>query len=128
MNLFAISLQVTSVTTVEHANEILRKLFLNQYRKSLLVLDDVWSAKIIKNFEVCARVLVTTQDISILDVIPKNNVKVIPIEGGFTPEESLKVHLNKSTIIKPKNTHIKVFLKRPQKFENKSPSYFDTTE
>ena len=52
------------------------------------------SNKIIKNFEVCARVLVTTQDISILDVIPKNNVKVIPIEGGFTPEESLKVHLN----------------------------------
>ena len=91
MNLFGFSLQVTSVTTVEHANEILRKLFLNQYRKSLLVLDDVWSAKIIKNFEVCARVLVTTQDISILDVIPKNNVKVIPIEGGFTPEESLKV-------------------------------------
>ena len=108
MNLFGISLQVTSVTTVEHANEILRKLFLNQYRKSLLVLDDVWSAKIIKNFEVCARVLVTTQDISILDVIPKNNVKVIPIEGGFTPEESLKVHLNQSTIITPKNTHIKV--------------------
>ena len=97
MNLFGISLQVTSVTTVEHANEILRKLFLNQYRKSLLVLDDVWSAKIIKNFEVCARVLVTTQDISILDVIPKNNVKVIPIEGGFTPEESLKVSLQKST-------------------------------
>ena len=108
LNLFAISLQVTSVTTVEHANEILRKLFLNQYRKSLLVLDDVWSAKIIKNFEVCARVLVTTQDISILDVIPKNNVKVIPIEGGFTPEESLKVHLNQSTIITHKNTHIKV--------------------
>ena len=81
------------MTAVEHANEILRKLFLNQYRKSLLVLDDVWSAKIIKNFEVCARVLVTTQDISILDVIPKNNVKIIPIEGGFTPEESLKVHI-----------------------------------
>ena len=39
----------------------------------------------------------TTQDISILDVIPKNNVKVIPIEGGFTPEESLKVSLQKST-------------------------------
>ena len=101
-------MQVTSVTTVEHANEILRKLFLNQYRKSLLVLDDVWSAKIIKNFEVCARVLVTTQDISILDVIPKNNVKVIPIEGGFTPEESLKVsllmtHLHCSSIARNPN-------------------------
>ena len=79
------------MTTVEHAIEILRKLFMNQYRKSLLVLDDVWSAQIIKNFQVCARVLVTTQDISILDVIPKCNVKIIPIESGFTPEESLQV-------------------------------------
>lgn len=79
------------VTTVEYANEILRKLFLNQYRKSLLILDDVWSSEIIKSFDVCARVLVTTQDISIMDVISKNNVKVVKMDNGFTLEESLKV-------------------------------------
>ena len=83
---------MSSVTTVEYANEILRKLFLGQYHKSLLILDDVWSSQIIKSFDVCAKVLVTTQDITVLDVISKNNVNVVKMQGGFTQEESLKVH------------------------------------
>lgn len=82
---------MSAVTTVEYANEILRKLFLNQYRQSLLILDDVWSASIIKHFEVCARVLVTTQDISCMDVISKNHVKILKIDSGFSMDESLKV-------------------------------------
>ena len=82
--------QVASVTTVEYANEILRKLFLGQYHKSLLILDDVWSSQIIKSFDVCAKVLVTTQDITVLDVISKNNVNVVKMQP-FTQEESLKV-------------------------------------
>ena len=85
--------QVASVTTVEYANEILRKLFLGQYHKSLLILDDVWSSQIIKSFDVCAKVLVTTQDITVLDVISKNNVNVVKMQP-FTQEESLKVNLS----------------------------------
>ena len=81
---------MASVTTVEYANEILRKLFLGQYHKSLLILDDVWSSQIIKSFDVCAKVLVTTQDITVLDVISKNNVNVVKMQP-FTQEESLKV-------------------------------------
>ena len=91
--------QVASVTTVEYANEILRKLFLGQYHKSLLILDDVWSSQIIKSFDVCAKVLVTTQDITVLDVISKNNVNVVKMQP-FTQEESLKVNLFLHTILK----------------------------
>ena len=89
-------LQVASVTTVEYANEILRKLFLGQYHKSLLILDDVWSSKIIKSFDVCAKVLVTTQDITVLDNISKNNVNVVKMQSGFTQEESMQVSLSES--------------------------------
>ena len=86
--------QVASVTTVEYANEILRKLFLGQYHKSLLILDDVWSSQIIKSFDVCAKVLVTTQDITVLDVISKNNVNVVKMQP-FTQEESSFCSYNK---------------------------------
>ena len=82
---------MNSVATVEMATELLRKSFLNQFRQSLLILDDVWSGQILKNFEVCARVLVTTQDISALDVICNDNVKIIKIDNGFSEAESLKV-------------------------------------
>lgn len=82
---------MASVTTVEYANEILRKLFLGQYHRSLLILDDVWSSEIIKSFDVCAKVLVTTQDITVLDNISKKNVNVVKMQSGFTQEESLQV-------------------------------------
>jgi hypothetical protein len=68
---------------------------MNEFRRSLLILDDVWSAHIIKTFDVCGRILVTTQDISVLDVVSKNNFRVVKIEHGFTEEESLKVIIKK---------------------------------
>ena len=63
----------------------------SQYHKSLLILDDVWSSQIIKSFDVCAKVLVTTQDITVLDNISKKNVTVVKMKGGFSQEESLQV-------------------------------------
>ena len=54
---------------------------------------------IIKSFDVCAKVLVTTQDITVLDVISKNNVNVVKMQP-FTQEESLKVNLFLHTILK----------------------------
>ncbi len=37
-----------SLSSVEQATEVLRKLFLDTYRSSLLILDDVWSPQIIR--------------------------------------------------------------------------------
>ena len=100
---------MASVTTVEYANEILRKLFLGQYHKSLLILDDVWSSQIIKSFDVCAKVLVTTQDITVLDVISKNNVNVVKMQP-FTQEESLKVQkMTKNGFLKQFDFEVKSF-------------------
>ncbi len=62
-----------------------------KYSKSLLILDDVWSVDIIRAFSICARVLVTTRDISILDVISKHDQKIVEIHTGFTEKESLEV-------------------------------------
>ncbi len=39
----------------------------------------------------CGRVLVTTQDISVMEAVNKDSTKVVKIEHGFTLEESLKV-------------------------------------
>jgi apoptotic protease-activating factor len=59
----------TTPSSIEHAQEILRKLFLSdQFGRSLVILDDVWSAEIVKTFNVSGRVLVTTQDLTVADV------------------------------------------------------------
>lgn len=79
-------------TSVEHAQEIMRKMFMSDgYSKCLLILDDVWNADIIKAFNVCCRVLVTTQDISIFDVLPNHKYSVVEIQSGFTEQESLQL-------------------------------------
>ena len=63
----------------------------DKYNKSLLILDDVWSLDIIRAFNISARVMVTTRDISILDVVSKQDQKIVEIHTGFTEEESLEV-------------------------------------
>jgi hypothetical protein len=65
----------------------------DKYNKSLLILDDVWSLDIIRAFNISARVMVTTRDISILDVVSKQDQKIVEIHTGFTEEESLEVSL-----------------------------------
>ena len=85
----AASVTGTNVTTVEFALELLRKQFLNDYKNSLLILDDVWSGATIKQFEIAAKVLVTTRDRTVMDVT--SNPKVVTLASGFTMEETFKV-------------------------------------
>jgi hypothetical protein len=67
-------------------------LFLSErYGKCLLILDDVWSTTIIQAFSVCGRVLVTTQDVSIMDGVSANQHMVVAVHMGFTEEESMQV-------------------------------------
>ena len=52
-----IGVNISTVNTVEYALELLRKQFLDHFKNSLLILDDVWKGEIIKQFEICAKVL-----------------------------------------------------------------------
>ena len=67
------------------------RLFLSeQYKKCLLILDDVWSSDIVRTFNVGGRILLTTQDVSIVECVGSQN-KIIPLRHGFALEESLQV-------------------------------------
>lgn len=54
---------------LEEARERLKAIFEDQYPRALLVLDDLWSAQDARYFDIRARVLVTTRDVSIADRI-----------------------------------------------------------
>ena len=54
---------------LEEAKERLQSLFREQHPRTLLVLDDLWSAHDARFFDIRARVLVTTRDLSIADRI-----------------------------------------------------------
>lgn len=79
----------TKPTSIEHSQEILRELFLSKrYSKSLLILDDVWSSFVINTFNLTARVLVTTRDLTVMEDA-QNCMEIIDIQSGFTKEESM---------------------------------------
>ena len=107
-----IGVNISTVNTVEYALELLRKQFLDHFKNSLLILDDVWKGEIIKQFEICAKVLgdftiffliftydyfdftsfflVTTRDRTIMDTV-NGQAKIVTLTSGFTLDESLKV-------------------------------------
>ena len=45
----------------------------------MLILDDVWSSDVVKTFNVSGRVLITTQDVSVVDVIPQSQRTVVEV-------------------------------------------------
>ena len=76
-------------SSIEEAQEVLRKIFLSPaYSDSLLILDDVWSPLVVRTFMLPVRVLVTTQDISVMEAA-KGLFSVVEIRPGFTEEESM---------------------------------------
>ena len=53
------------------------------------VLDNVWSGKVVKAFDVGFRTIVTTRDATVMDVINGRLSYKIPVLDGFTESESL---------------------------------------
>ena len=45
---------------------------------SLLILDDVWRPEVIKTFTLPVRILVTTQDVSVMEIV-RRHYKVVDI-------------------------------------------------
>jgi len=78
-------------SSIEEAQEILRKLFLSEpLCDSLVILDDVWKPEVIKTFQLPCRVLVTTQDTTVMEVV-NGQYSVIEVQPGFREEETLKL-------------------------------------
>ena len=57
--------------------------FCSSFSRSLLILDDVWSSDVVKTFNVSGRVLITTQDVSVVDVIPQSQRIVVEVRKGL---------------------------------------------
>ncbi|XP_072034460.1 apoptotic protease-activating factor 1-like [Amphiura filiformis] len=74
---------------IDEGKDRLRTIFLEQHPRSLLVLDDVWSVKVAKTFDIQCRVLVTTRDSSITDQI-SSEVHKVSLESGFNETQALE--------------------------------------
>jgi apoptotic protease-activating factor len=79
-----------SIASVEEGKERLRELFLNDYPKALLVLDDVWSPEVIQAFDIQCRVLVTTRNSGVADNVNGPMIPVPMSPSGFTKAESVE--------------------------------------
>lgn len=77
--------QHREATTVEIATSRLRHWSIN--KKVLIILDDVWSAKVVEAFMVGCPLLVTTKDSSVVDEL-KMNIEWVQVEEGFTLQET----------------------------------------
>ncbi|CAG7833833.1 unnamed protein product [Allacma fusca] len=74
--------------SVEQGREILRDAFMTR-SEALLVLDNVWSHRVIRNFDVGCRIMVTTQDMSVMDVVNGRLASCVRVAEGFQESESL---------------------------------------
>ena len=74
----------------EEAKDRLRMLFAHQHPRSLLILDDLWNACDVKFFDVRCRIMVTTRDAAITNMVGGSKAKV-HISEGFTESESLQI-------------------------------------
>ena len=74
----------------EEAKDRLRMLFAHQHPRSLLVLDDLWDSSDVKFFDIRCRIMVTTRDAAITNMVGGSKAKV-RISEGFTESESLQI-------------------------------------
>ncbi|XP_076967766.1 apoptotic protease-activating factor 1 isoform X5 [Tamandua tetradactyla] len=75
---------------IEEAKDRLRILMLRKHPRSLLILDDVWDAWVLKAFDNQCQILLTTRDKSVTDSVmgPKY---VVPVESGLGKEKGLEI-------------------------------------
>jgi hypothetical protein len=57
----------------------------------LLILDDVCSNEIVKFLDIGCKILITTNDISIMDGIIDTRVKYLKVNEGFEEKETLNL-------------------------------------
>ncbi|XP_046440097.1 apoptotic protease-activating factor 1-like isoform X2 [Daphnia pulex] len=75
--------------SVDQATERLRRLMTDPSRKkSLIILDDVWRGEVVRAFDFGCRILMTTRDASVTEVVNGRDL-LVKVQDGFTQEESL---------------------------------------
>lgn len=80
--------------SVDQATERLRRLMTDPSRKnSLIILDDVWRGEVVRAFDFGCRILMTTRDASVTDVV-HGRVLLVKVQDGFTQEESMSYLAN----------------------------------
>lgn len=57
-------------------------------KNSLLILDDVWRGEVVRAFDFGCKILMTTRDASVTDVVYGRAI-LVKVQDGFTQEESL---------------------------------------
>ena len=84
-------MQIFSLYRQDATNKIFFRLFLSsQLSDSLLILDDVWKPEVIKTFTLPVRILVTTQDVSVMEIV-RGLFSVVELRSGFTEQESMQL-------------------------------------
>ncbi|XP_038667225.1 apoptotic protease-activating factor 1 isoform X1 [Scyliorhinus canicula] len=80
----------SSPLNTEEARDRLRFLMARKYPRSLLVLDDVWDSWVLKCFDVQCRVLITSRDKSITEVVTGNSFPV-SVQSGLSKDKGLEI-------------------------------------
>nr|XP_006818297.1 PREDICTED: apoptotic protease-activating factor 1-like [Saccoglossus kowalevskii] len=82
---------------IEEAKDRLRTIFLHQHPRSLLIIDDVWDKQVCKTFDIQARIMVTTRDSTVTDLVSGKVIKV-KISQGLKVEQSKEMLANYTTM------------------------------
>ncbi|RVE56651.1 hypothetical protein OJAV_G00223590 [Oryzias javanicus] len=77
-------------STLDEAKERLRFLVIRKYTKSLLILDDVWDSTVLKAFDINCRILLTTRNRSLADVVNGNKHEV-EVNSGVDEDKALEI-------------------------------------
>lgn len=71
--------------------QYLRETLSENYKNCLLVLLDVPNPLTLKSFDLHCKILMTTRNKALLDMLPSRTTKAVQLSQGFETEESLNV-------------------------------------
>ena len=74
-------------SNLEAATDYLQKVIAEQYPRSLLILDDVWSPEVAQAFAVRCRTMVTSRNSAVASNVQAPHIYSVSVSEGFTEEE-----------------------------------------
>jgi apoptotic protease-activating factor len=101
--------RVNRPPNLEAATNTLQKILSEQYPRSLLVLDDVWSPEVAQAFSVRCCTMVTSRNSAVASMVQAPHVIPVSITGGFSDDEGkllLAQWLNREPSALPKDAEL----------------------
>uniref|UniRef100_A0A8C7ZIJ2 Apoptotic peptidase activating factor 1 n=1 Tax=Oryzias sinensis TaxID=183150 RepID=A0A8C7ZIJ2_9TELE len=77
-------------STLDEAKERLRFLMIRKYTRTLLILDDVWDSTVLKAVDIHCRILLTTRNRSLADVVNGSKHEV-EVNSGLDEDKALEI-------------------------------------